>query len=154
MLRSAKRFICVTVSNNYMTIDQLHNQLNQLGIPDDWYYIHGLYGATDDNEKLALVIKLDGPEVYFKEYGVKTSLHKFRTEDEACNYMFLHLKDEWTFNQINKIEGLDGMTVNERLYVSGLSDEFESCLKNNKTRAKLILRWLRIDEESIKEIVK
>lgn len=46
------------------------------------------------------------------------------------------------------------MTVNERLYVSGLMDEFDKVKTTNKNRAKEILRWLRVDEPSIEMIVK
>jgi len=54
----------------------------------------------------------------------------------------------------NHITGLDGMTVNERLWESGLMDEFGRTKKKDKTRAKEILRWLRVDEPSIQKIVK
>jgi hypothetical protein len=37
------------------------------------------------------------------------------------------------------------MTVSERLWESGLMDEFDRP-KKNKTRAKEILRWLRVEE--------
>ena len=46
------------------------------------------------------------------------------------------------------------MTVNERLYVSGLMDEFDKVKIADKKRAKEILRWLRVDEPSIENIVK
>jgi hypothetical protein len=46
------------------------------------------------------------------------------------------------------------MTVNERLWESGLMDEFDRAKKKDKTRAKEILRWLRVDEPSIQKIVK
>ncbi|WMW78667.1 hypothetical protein RF683_04285 [Flavobacterium sp. 20NA77.7] len=46
------------------------------------------------------------------------------------------------------------MTVNERLYHSGLMDEFDLALKNNKDKAKLILELLKVDKLSIDKIVK
>lgn len=62
--------------------------------------------------------------------------------------------DESIQKEIAKIDGLDGMTVNERLYVSGLMNEFDTAiLTNNKARAKEILTWLRVDEKSIQQIL-
>jgi len=49
---------------------------------------------------------------------------------------------------------LRGMTVNERLYVSGLMDDFDKYLKKDKERVKKILRDLYVDESSINEIIK
>ncbi len=140
-----------------MTIEQLYNSLTELKIPPDKYYLHGIYGSTDDNDKLALTIKRAKYaieyEVYFKERGEKSSTRTFLSEDEACDYLFKKIKDSWTFEQINKIEGLGGMTVNERLHISGLMDEFDICRTKDKSRAKQILHWLRVDEPSIEQII-
>lgn len=55
--------------------------------------------------------------------------------------------------QISKIEGLGGMTVNERLFVCGLMDEFEKALIKDKIKAKKILELLGVDNSSIEKIV-
>jgi hypothetical protein len=140
-----------------MTLEELHNKLTDTGITADKYYLHGLFGSTDDNEKLGLRIFKDNNrikyQVYFKERGEVSSTSDFDTEDEACKYMFKKLKDEQIFWRIRKIEGLTGMTVNERLFASGLLDEFDKVKNNNKSRARLILRWLEVDEPSINKIV-
>jgi hypothetical protein len=62
-------------------------------------------------------------------------------------------KDESIKKKIAGIDGLGGMTVNERLYLSGLIDEFDSALLNNRARAKEILTWLKVDEPSIDLII-
>ena len=63
-----------------------------------------------------------------------------------------------TYQEIEKAvlntEGIGGMTVNERLYVSGLWNEFDEALKNNKNKAKFILELFKIDKASIIEILK
>ncbi|WP_396164183.1 hypothetical protein [Flavobacterium sp.] len=56
-------------------------------------------------------------------------------------------------NSVLKIEGLGGMTVNERLYVCGLMDEFDNSLKNDKNKARLILELLKVDQLSIEKIL-
>ena len=56
-------------------------------------------------------------------------------------------------NAISKTNGLQGMTVNERLYVTGLMDEFDFCKVKNKGKAEFILRCLGIDEPLIRKIL-
>lgn len=79
-----------------MTIAELHNSLKELGISEDKYYLHGLYGSTDDSDKLALIMRKGKYaveyEVYYKEKGEKHSVGIFFTEDEACLYIFRRLK--------------------------------------------------------------
>jgi len=141
-----------------MTISDLHIKLKENGINEDQYFLHGLFGSTDDNEKLSLTIKKGKftveYEAYFKERGEKHSIRTFYSEEEACQYIYKKLTNEQTYTRIQNIEGLSGMTVNERLYVSGLMDEFDKVKATNKSRAKEILRWLRVDEPSIEMIVK
>ncbi len=54
---------------------------------------------------------------------------------------------------ISKVEGLGGMTVNERLYVCGLMDEFDNAQIVDKERARKILELLKVDKPSIEKIV-
>ncbi|HEY0669529.1 MAG TPA: hypothetical protein VGD22_15205 [Sphingobacteriaceae bacterium] len=74
-----------------MTIEELHNKLTELKIPTDQYYLHGFYGSTDDNDKVALTMKRGKYtieyEVYYKERGEKHSIKNFTDENEACNYI-------------------------------------------------------------------
>jgi len=53
----------------------------------------------------------------------------------------------------NHITGIGGMTVNERLYSSGLMNIFDQALKDDKDLAEKILTSLKIDKESIKKII-
>jgi hypothetical protein len=46
-----------------------------------------------------------------------------------------------------------GMTVNERLYISGLMDKFDNARKNNKRRAMEILQNFGVDDLSIDKIL-
>lgn len=54
---------------------------------------------------------------------------------------------------INKIQGIGGMTVNERLFGSGLMDEFDIAKIHDKDKAKKILKLLGVDDYSIQQIV-
>jgi len=63
-------------------------------------------------------------------------------------------REEEIISRINQIEGLGGMTVNERLYASGLYDEFYLVIKIDKPKARKILTWLKVDEPSIELIIK
>jgi hypothetical protein len=55
---------------------------------------------------------------------------------------------------ISKVEGLGGMTVNERLYVSGLMNEFDKALIIDREKTEKILELLGVDKPSIEKIVK
>ncbi len=63
------------------------------------------------------------------------------------------MTDEELIKKISGIDGLGGMTVNERLYASGLLTEFDRCKTHDKGRAKLLLLCLRVDESSIEIIL-
>lgn len=53
-----------------------------------------------------------------------------------------------------ELNGISGMTVNERLYASGLLDDFDKYKKSNKQFAQFILERLKVDRESIEKILK
>jgi hypothetical protein len=78
-----------------MTLAELHNKLRELEIPENTYYLHGVYGSPDDNDKIALTIRKGKLfveyEVYFKEKGEKQSTTTFMTEDDACQYIYRKL---------------------------------------------------------------
>ena len=84
-----------------MTIEELHNKLVELGISPDRYYLHGLYGSTDDNEKVALTIRRGKYtieyETYFKERGQKHSIKIFTDEKQASEWVLRLLTYENDF---------------------------------------------------------
>lgn len=140
-----------------MTVEELHIELQKRNISDDKYYLQGLYGSTNDEDKIALNIKMGKYvaeyEVYYKERGEKHSERTFTAENDACEYILNKILEQTTIEKVQSIVGLDGMTVNERLYASGLMDEFVKTKRKNKTRATQILRILRVDKPSIDKIL-
>lgn len=80
-----------------MTLQELHIKLKELGVLGNRYYLQGLYGSTNDEDKHALTIKKGKYsveyEVYYKERGEKHSSRTFTTEDEACQYIYKRLKE-------------------------------------------------------------
>lgn len=63
------------------------------------------------------------------------------------------MTEQEIINSINKVDGLGGMTVNERIFVCGLMDEFDKALLDDKAKAKKILELLGVDKPSIEKIV-
>ncbi len=141
-----------------MTIKELHSKLKSLDVSDDRYYLLGQYGSSDDNNKIALTAKKVKNtveyEVYYNERGEKHSSKLFAKESDACEYMLYKIQDELMIGKVQSVIGLNGMTLNERLYATGLMRDFKAVKRKNKTRAAQILRILRVDEASIKRILK
>lgn len=63
------------------------------------------------------------------------------------------MTEQEIIKRMSKIEGLAGMTVNERLFLCGLMDEFDKTRIADKEKAKKILELLGIDKPSIEKIV-
>ncbi len=64
------------------------------------------------------------------------------------------MSNEEILKAISKVIGLQGMTLNERLYVTALLNEFESCRFSDKEKALFILDSLVVDKLSIEIILK
>tara|TARA_B100000949_G_C14272337_1_gene447912 strand:- start:214 stop:861 length:648 start_codon:yes stop_codon:yes gene_type:complete len=60
---------------------------------------------------------------------------------------------EEIYLKANSVVGIEGMTGNERLWESGLMDEFDRAKKSDKDKARTILQALKFDELSIGRIV-
>ncbi|WP_337085140.1 hypothetical protein [Elizabethkingia anophelis] len=61
---------------------------------------------------------------------------------------------KWTdYNKLEKCLSFDGLTGNERLFISGLSEEFNHAKLNDKAKALQILKALHFDNHAIDEII-
>ncbi|NLK78583.1 MAG: hypothetical protein GX284_12950 [Clostridiales bacterium] len=71
-----------------MTIKELEQELEQIGVPKDLYSI--MIGGLP-NEKLCIV--REGKwQVYYSERGNKSGLKVFETETEACEFFLRKMK--------------------------------------------------------------
>lgn len=57
-------------------------------------------------------------------------------------------------DEVSKVKGISGMTVNERLYSTGLMNLIDKYKRSNKNYAEYILKALKVDNESISKILK
>jgi len=64
------------------------------------------------------------------------------------------MTDEEILQAIKQVDGLEGMTVNERLFVSGLMNEFDKAKRDDKDKARNILELLLVDKPSIDKIIR
>lgn len=60
---------------------------------------------------------------------------------------------EEILEKVKKMNGLGGMTVNERLFVTGLMDTFDKAKRKDKELARFILETIRVDKQSIDKIL-
>ena len=63
------------------------------------------------------------------------------------------MTNEEILQAARQVQGLGGMTVNERLFVSGLMDEFDKSKIHDKAKAAYILTLLQVDKPSIDKIL-
>ena len=140
-----------------MNFKRAYKELYKLGIPENKYYLNGLYGSTSDEERLSL-IESRGKytveyEVYYRERGEKGSARTFTNEDQAIDYFITELFSEFLSARISS-KDISGTTGNERLFLTGMSDLFDKLKKTNKSRAAQLLKALGFDKKSIEELVK
>ena len=78
-----------------MKIEELYNKLKDNNVPDDWFYLHGVYGSSSEDDKICLTIKRGKYFVEFivyeKERGEVFNKKSFKNESEACVYLFKRL---------------------------------------------------------------
>ena len=63
------------------------------------------------------------------------------------------MTNEEILKAVRQVEGFGGMTVTERLYVSGLMNEFDKSKIHDKVKAAYILELLQVDKPSIDKIL-
>jgi len=63
------------------------------------------------------------------------------------------MTDEEINKIVNQVDGIGGMTVNERLFTTDLMDLFDKAKKTDKELAKRILLALKVDNASIVKIL-
>lgn len=95
-----------------MNLEELHSALVSAGIPSEKYYLHGLLGTTDDENKLSVIVRRGRYfrefVVYYRERGEMHSVRVFDTESKACEYMFKRLtenkalEDKWYDNETDR----------------------------------------------------
>jgi hypothetical protein len=74
----------------------------------------------------------------------------------------INIRKEWKELQLKitralekpELNSVGGMTMNERLFVSGLIDDFDKYKMSNKKFARFILERLKVDQSSIEDILK
>ena len=124
--------------NWFMTVAEAEEYCRDIyKIEDDkWIYISDpLENCQHD---FIMPTRVKGREIKKPEYG------KFETLINS-KWVDIDIKD--------KYYSLDGLTGNERLFVTGLIDEFDKAKKSDKSKARLILSALEFDEKSIERIV-
>ncbi|HYF29909.1 MAG TPA: hypothetical protein VD993_02210 [Chitinophagaceae bacterium] len=117
-------------------------------IKDAAEYCQDTY-AIDDNSWIAIADPQEGCQHDFimptKVKGRETGL------PEYGKFLTL-INGKWAASvNHDEYHTLAGLTVNERLFVTGLTNEFEAAMKNDKPKASKILQALGIDEAAVEK---
>jgi hypothetical protein len=64
------------------------------------------------------------------------------------------MTDKEIYERVQASPDLKGTTVNERLYLTGLTEEYNRSIISYKEKAKTILEALEVDREAIDIILK
>lgn len=80
-----------------LQLEKLYFRLKALGVPEESYYLQGLYGSKSDDYTLALVMR-EGKntteyEMYYKEKEQKHVIQVFTDFEIASNYFIEQLTD-------------------------------------------------------------
>ncbi len=88
------------------------------------------------------------------------NLRDIHNDDDQIIINRIQTQLEW-FNlqkevnsKLENVKGLEGMTVNEKLYATGLLEIFDKTKVSNPDYAEYILRTLKVDDDSIRKIFK
>jgi cellulose synthase/poly-beta-1,6-N-acetylglucosamine synthase-like glycosyltransferase len=82
---------------------------------------------------------------------ISTVIYFFNQQKNSETSVRNNMSDEEIKEAVSKVEGLSGMTVNERLWVSGLMDEFDKAKKKDKDKAMRILELLKLISRRLKK---
>lgn len=63
------------------------------------------------------------------------------------------MTDEEINSKVKHVNGIGGMTVNERLFATNLMTLYDKAIKTDKELAKRILFALKVDEASVNKIL-
>jgi len=70
------------------------------------------------------------------------------------NLVSQNMKESQIIENIKNAGNIAGTTVNERLWICNLMEEFDSAKVKDKIKARRILELLRVDNESIERMLR
>lgn len=124
--------------NWYLTIEEAEDFCEKIYRVDKEKWIHIPEPLTDCQHDFIMPTKIVGKEISIPQWGQFQTLQNGKWVDN---------------NYPDKYLNFSGMTGNERLWVSGLFDEFEKAKNADKIKARKILTALQFDIDSINKIV-
>jgi hypothetical protein len=125
---------------------------------DNWFmtveeaveYCQDVY-KIDDNKWISISDPLENCQ---HDFIMPTRVKGLETGNPEYGKFQTLIDNKWVdIDSNDRYNSLDGLTGNERLFVTGLIYEFDRAKKNDKTKARQILMALEFDEKSIERIV-
>jgi len=125
-------------------------------IIDDWGFIEK-YWSTNWVDYIQiwalwfLVYAIYFSLIYWIIGGIISFIIFMRTKNRS---KLFSMAEEEIYSKANSVEGLSGMTTNERLWTSELMDLFDYAKIHDREIARIILKAIKVDEISINRILK
>lgn len=122
---------------------------------DDWVFIEKYWSTNWDSYILTWSAWYFLYLIYFSILfwligGVISLVVYLYTKNRKKHFT---INKEEIYSKANSVEGLDGMTTNERLWSSGLMKHFDFAKIHDREKARVILQAIKVDEISIDKIL-
>jgi hypothetical protein len=140
----------------YKVLILLFSVIYWIGIViDDWGFVEKYWSTNWDDYLLTwtvwyLIYTIYFSIVYWLIGGLVSLIIFLYTRNRKKHFK---MTKEEIYLKANSVEGLDGMTTNERLCSSGLMEYFDFAKIHDREKAKVILQAIKVDEISIDRIL-
>ncbi|MEQ9305678.1 MAG: hypothetical protein RJQ14_17325 [Marinoscillum sp.] len=126
--------------------------LTEMRVNQDNYQGMPLFNPNSNRHKLRRSISTNGLKRSIEKLrtNIQNDLTKIDAYVKQWHKIHKPLRVDWN----GRLYGIDDMTISQRLESTSLNERFYSVANKDISEAERILKWLEVDEESIKNMIK